>query len=172
MKWRVRETAGWPADRSSLWTAPLFQHVLDVGQVRRETLVGLWGGKRGIKKRLSVWCHSPDPPSAFILNSCSQRRWQRYSWAGTGTAILTIGSLQTNPGSHMTTGISWLDGHGCSKAWHERDADSYCCKEKENKKKTGTELDLGSEEEIEDVLVTEDERGTRDEVTKKRRLSN
>lgn len=43
-------------------------------------------------------------------------------------------------------------------------------KRKKTKKTTGTELDLGSEEEIEDVIVTEDERGTRDDVTKKMKI--
>ncbi|KAF5891858.1 PR domain zinc finger protein 1-like isoform X1, partial [Clarias magur] len=76
--------------------------------------------------------------------------------------------LGLNPESHMTAGISGLDRHGRSKAWHELDADSHSGKEDEKQKKKSTEreLDLGSEEKIEDVFVTEEERGTRDDITK------
>lgn len=43
--------------------------------------------------------------------------------------------LGLNPESHMTAGISRLDRHGRSKAWHELDADSHSGKKDERQKK-------------------------------------
>lgn len=102
VKWSVLERAGRPADRSSLRPAPHFQRFLNVGQVRCVwpgwTVRLLWRGDGVVvmrlkadrsltvwstEKRLSVWCHSPDPPSALFLSSRSRclRRRQRYGFS-------------------------------------------------------------------------------------------
>lgn len=88
-----------------------------------------------VEKQTRVWCHSPETPSAFFLNPCSLclKRSQRY--ASAGAATVTIGLLMTNTEGHMSTGFPWLDAHGCSKAWHKWDADSYCGGERTKKQK-------------------------------------